>query len=160
MQAYIADLHEYNNGNLIGFWLDLEDKDAEDIRMEIQEFLDKRGHEEYAVHDWEEMPSYFGEYPDWEEVVEYVSGVQVHGAAFTVYWDHFYNCSLDDFQDRYSGSYDSSEDWAEQYLENTGEVPEYLQYYIDYERYARDAGLSGEMAFFETNGLVHVFYNH
>ena len=59
MRAYIADLAAYNEGNLVGGWIDLDGKDADDIQGEIAKLLEtwsagkEQPREEYAVHDWE-----------------------------------------------------------------------------------------------------------
>jgi antirestriction protein len=57
------------------------------------------------------------------------------------------------------GTFESEEDWAEDFLEEGGllnEVPESLRGYIDYEKYARDASYNG-MSFVRHNGKLWVF---
>lgn len=54
----------------------------------------------------------------------------------------------DDWQDVYLGEYDSLVAYADQWLEETGDlatIPTYLQAYFDVEAYARDLKLSGDL---------------
>lgn len=54
----------------------------------------------------------------------------------------WYGCwDREAFESAYMGHYDSEEEFAEQYLDDTGmlsEVPEHLQSYFDVDRFARD----------------------
>lgn len=68
MRIYVASLSDYNNGRLEGKWLDLADySDASELMEAIQEMLDEltekyksvdgEVREEWAVHDYEGIPS-------------------------------------------------------------------------------------------------------
>jgi antirestriction protein len=62
----------------------------------------------------------------------------------------------------YQGGHDSLEAWAAQFLEDSGslaEVPESLRGYIDFEAWARDAELGGDVFTVEVDGVVHVFWS-
>lgn len=55
---------------------------------------------------------------------------------------------LSDFEEHYQGAYDSLEDYAHDWLENTSGlvgVPKHLENYIDFESYGRDMELGGEI---------------
>ena len=70
--------------------------------------------------------------------------------------------AVDRFQDQYAGTYDSLTDWAEDILEETGglaEIPERLRYYFDFEKYARDCELGGDVYTISTNQGTAVFWN-
>ena len=70
---------------------------------------------------------------------------------------------LETFEDAFAGEFNSPEDWAVQYLEDTGamhEIPEHLRYYFDHSAYARDAELGGDMCFIRSGGSTYAFYNH
>jgi antirestriction protein len=61
-------------------------------------------------------------------------------------------------EDAYSGTYDSAEEFAEQYAESTGmldSIPENLRCYFDFERFAHDL-MCGD--YFEADG--HYFHSH
>jgi antirestriction protein len=57
-----------------------------------------------------------------------------------------------------------AEEWAEEYLEDTGaftDVPETLRRYFDFEAYARDCELGGDVMFLEESyNSIHVFNNN
>ncbi|MGO1069471.1 antirestriction protein ArdA [Lysobacter sp. CA199] len=124
--------------------------------------------EEWAAHDYDGFPSSFGEHPDLDELVAYAEAVEEHGDAFVAYFD---NESHDDvasavegFSDAYGGEFRNAEEWAESFLEDTGAfegVSDTLRNYFDFEAYARDARLGGDMTFVETgHGGVYAFCNH
>lgn len=57
---------------------------------------------------------------------------------------------------------DLEDEWAADWWESTGmlsEIPASLQNYIDYEAYARDARLGGDMTFVRHDGEVWAFNN-
>jgi len=63
-------------------------------------------------------------------------------------------------EDSYAGCYASLEDYAQELTEETSEVPEHLQYYIDYDKMGRDMEMSGDIFIIETGYQeVHVFWN-
>lgn len=60
--------------------------------------------------------------------------------AFTTYKEYF-DSDYSDFEDRYRGYYQNKEAFAEELLDDTGEldaIPEHLRCYFDYEAYASD----------------------
>jgi hypothetical protein len=62
--------------------------------------------------------------------------------------------SLDSFQDAYRGKADDETKFAEDWLEETGqldEIPEHLRFYFDYEAFARDLFIND---FYLHNGYV------
>ncbi len=57
--------------------------------------------------------------------------------------------------------YGSLADYVEELTEQTSQIPEHLQYYIDYDRMGRDMELSGDFYTIETSfDDVHVFWSH
>lgn len=58
--------------------------------------------------------------------------------------------------DRFIGYYDSVVDYAEE-ITDISTVPQYLQYYIDFESLARDIELSGDIISFPTDNQVAIF---
>ena len=64
-------------------------------------------------------------------------------------------------EDNYSGCYKSLADYAQELTEETSEIPEHLELYIDYERMGRDMELSGDIYAIETSyEEVHIFWAH
>jgi len=63
--------------------------------------------------------------------------------------------------DNYCGCYKSMADYAEELTEETSQIPEHLQYYIDYEKMGRDMELNGDVFTIETGyEEVHIFWNN
>jgi len=60
----------------------------------------------------------------------------------------------------YDGEHDSEVDWARDYWDQAGlvsQLPDYAQSYIDYDQFARDARLGGDMVFVRKHGKVAAF---
>jgi antirestriction protein len=165
-KIYVACLASYNNGLLHGAWIDA-DQDAEAIQAAIQKVLSNskfQPAEDYAIHDYEGFGKIkLSESESIETVAALAKALDEHGTAFEFFYS---NEGIDDvsdaieaFEERFSGEYKSAKAWAEEYLEDTGalsEIPENLRYYFDFEKYARDAQLGGDMTFFD-NGHNSVF---
>lgn len=122
--------------------------------------------EEWAAHDWDgEGLSGFGEYPDLDKVLEHVRLVSEHGEAWLAYVEHVgeHYATEEGFEDARMGECESPEDWAEEFLTETGaleSIPENLRYYFDFKAYARDAEMGGDVSFVLFNGTTYVFSNH
>ena len=133
-RIYVADLEAYNSGKLVGEWLDLTDyNDADELMEAIQNVLKKSGGEEYAIHDYEYLPSsmyseYMG-YKDFVEIYEMMDLANEKDLPLDVVMDivsQFDRSALDEFQ----GVYDSEQDFAEQLVDDIG-----IQSFIDFEYY-------------------------
>lgn len=118
--------------------------------------------EEWAAHDYDDVPGSWGECPDIEKLCEFVGLYEEHGEAYAAFVDHFDETDEDSFQDRYSGEWRSAEEWAEDYIESTGQLDANnpLASYFDYERYARDCAMGGDMTFVAGGRGVFAFNNH
>lgn len=122
--------------------------------------------EEWAAHDWDgEGLSGFGEYPDLDKVLDHVRLVSEHGEAWLAYVEHVgeHYATEEGFEDARMGECESPEDWAEEFLTETGaleSIPENLRSYFDFKAYARDAQMGGDVSFVLFNGTTYVFSNH
>ena len=169
-QIYVADLAAYNHGVLHGAWIDAT-QDPEDIEAEIQEVLSKSpvpDAEEFAIHDYEGFGSLrLSEFEPIEKVSQVAKLIEEHGTMFAELVGHFGGASyIDDaieaMEERYQGAHKSLEDWAYEYAKDTGlECAEPYVNYIDWEKFARDAEMGGDIFTIETeDGMVHVFSGH
>lgn len=133
-KIYVADLEAYNNGRLSGVWLDLTDySDAEELMDAINDFLKTTGGEEYAVHDYENLPSsMYSEYMgvrDFEEIYEMLDLAKDNDLPLDVVMEvvsQFDRSALDE----YTGTYDSEQDFAEQLVDDIG-----ITSFTDFEYY-------------------------
>lgn len=169
-RIYVADLAAYNAGNLRGEWIELtRDTTVEDLQEAIHAMLERcsRGEyvaEEYAIHDYENFQGYeLDEYEHPETVVKVAAFIAEHGALGAKLVNQSYD--VDEargvLEDQYAGSGDSLTDWVSEFLEDSGqlaEIPERWRSYIDFEQYAHDLELGGDVFTIEAEGTVHVFW--
>ena len=153
MRIWITSLTDYNNGEALCFgkWFDLDGvTEGDEIQEMITKFLEKRTkdsgelHEEWAVHDYELPFKLDSEWPDFDEIAEILRAIEEH--------DEDVVCSaircdipIEKITEAYFGCYKNPEDYAYDFLHETSGVPDHLEYYIDYELYARD--LEQDMTF-------------
>lgn len=170
--VYVACLASYNNGVLFGEWLDLDQySDKDDVLEAIKEVLSKSptpGAEEWAIHDYSGLPSRFGEWPNWDEVMAYIDGCnKCSGPTEEEAWafycdDQGYDCSFSEFQDRYRGCYTSGADFAEEYLSDCfslDKLPSIISCNIDWEGIYSDLRHGGEVWDKDGEYGLHVFNN-
>jgi antirestriction protein len=170
-RIYVACLASYNSGILHGKWIDC-DRTADEIRQEIAEMLAKSPEpiaEEFAIHDYEGFEGLrLDEYEDIEKVAEIAELINEHRGLIAHVVEHCGGLNyLDEakrlMKEEYSGEWDSIAEWAENFLDDTGQlesIPENLRYYFDFEKYAGEFELSGDIFTIEVDGKVHVFWNH
>ena len=166
MQIYVACLAAYNNGKLHGVWIDVT-KGKEHIQEEIKKVLATSPEnnqpypcEEWAVHDYEGLPSSLGEYPGLDKICEIADFIEEHGEIAGEVLDHFCG-DVDDarsaIEDHFVGEYKDAEDFAVQWVEMCGDkIPESVSYYIDYERMGNDMLMDGFYSI-EVGDSIHVF---
>lgn len=111
MRIYVASLSDYNNGRLEGKWLDLSDySDASELMEAIQEMLDEitkkyndgEVREEWAVHDYEGIPStlaseYMGE-QDFQQLYDIAEVADDRGIPVEVLVERAGDTGSDDYQ--------------------------------------------------------------
>lgn len=164
IRIYVACLAAYNNGTLHGAWIDAEQSE-EAIREEIAAMLKASpisGAEEYAIHDYEGFEGVpVSEYEGIESVCEIAAFLAEHGAL-----GGRLVAELGDLEDarraleeNYAGEYRSLADFAQELTEQNVEIPESLQYYIDYERMARDLEINDVMTIETGFEQIHVFWS-
>lgn len=165
-RIYVGTYAKYNNGSIAGAWLDLEDYSDRDAFYEACKKLHANEPDpELMFQDFEGFPRSFysesnvpAELWDWLELDEsdrdmlaaYQHGVESDG-------------TIEQAREAFAGTADSESDWAATWLEETGGldgVPKHLENYIDFEAYARDARLGGDVSFVRYEGTLYVFHNH
>ena len=158
-RVYVSTYGKYSDGNLKGAWLNLDEYgNAKAFYAACRKLHSDEHDPELMFQDYEGFPcGYYGECSikdelwDWlkldddeKEILDaYHTGVDQSG-------------TIENALDAYAGNYESPEDWAYEYLNDCGDVPEHLEGYVDYKAYARDAGLNFVQTSWDT---CFVFYN-
>jgi len=135
-RIYVADLEAYNNGRLVGEWLDLSDyNDADELMDAIQDVLKKSGGEEYAIHDYENFPSIlYSEYmsrKDFQALYDVMETAKRNDLPLEVVQDIVSQYGEGGVEEFY-GKFDNAEDFAQQLVDDIGiESFNDFQYYLD-----------------------------
>lgn len=171
-RIWIGSLADYNNGTLTGEWVDaaVPDDKLIDAAKRVISSSETPDAEEWAIFDHDEFGAWKpDEYEYLSTVAQVARGIAEYGPAFAV-WADLHDADPDVlavFEDSYFGAYDSPADWAREVLGDIEierrietEFGEELSRYIqpDYEGWARDAWLGGEVCVCERgDGGVWVF---
>ncbi len=117
--------------------------------------------EEWAIHSYEGFKGItIEEYESIDRVVELAQKLQEHGEAFAAYLDHYNIEDINDFEDRYHGSYESERAFTEEHyseLIDTVEKAGLDPMYIDFEALARDLFTSDFTGIREGYEALYVF---
>jgi antirestriction protein len=110
-RIYVASLSDYNNGRLEGKWFDFDDySDASELMDAITDMLDEitkkyndgEEREEWAVHDYEYIPStlateYMGE-RDFQTIYDIIKASEEHGIPTEVLMERVGDTGSDDYR--------------------------------------------------------------
>lgn len=164
-RIYVACLAAYNAGILHGEWIDIgDDIDQTWDRIKCMLALSPVDDaEEWAIHDFEGFGGVrLSEWESIERVHELAGFLEEHDEVGALVLDH-YNGDIGDAGrtlENYMGCYSGVADYAQEITESCTEIPEHLQFYIDYERMGRDMVMSGDIITFEESyNQVHIFLN-
>ncbi|QWK78626.1 antirestriction protein ArdA [Ochrobactrum sp. BTU1] len=107
--------------------------------------------EEWAMHDSEDLPSCFGEYPGLQAIADYVEFLEDHDEHdeedLKAIFEDYRNTddAADAMENRFvticASFKDYSDDCADEHISSLtadGEAPQFLVNYFDYEAFARD----------------------
>ena len=88
---------------------------------------------------------------DITRVAEIAGFIKKYGEAWALYAEHIGldYATQESFEEAYQGEWDSEEDFAEDLASETMEIPKHLEFYIDYEKFARDLFIND---FFSADG--------
>lgn len=127
-RVWIASLSDYNNGKLVGKWVDatsiesLEEGAREVLAMSSDPFA-----EELAIHDYDNfgnLASTLGEYPNWETVAAFGALIEEHGDVALAAIDTGHSDDPDDIanliDDGYQGQFSSDRDFAMELVDDIG----------------------------------------
>lgn len=161
-RLYLTDLHAYNNGALIGDWVDISEFNRDDDNFsQICERCGIKKGNEFFISDYESSFD-IGEYIDLETLYrladvinscddDYIQAVCEYCCDLEEQIKH---CEDEDLQ--FIPSDDPSyEDLAYSILEETGDLDpdDWKSSYFDYEAYGRDLVLGGDFTIV-SNGYI------
>lgn len=138
-KVYIADLAAYNEGKLVGEWLDLSEfGSGEEVMEKISELLKQwseeagEEREEYSVHDMENFPKQMysegmGE-DSFQKVIDYWEAI--NGTDYPMEVVEEYAAlrgddiidAANNMKDAYYGKFDDVEDFAREYVDSVGGI--------------------------------------
>ena len=164
IRIYVACLAAYNNGYLHGQWIDAtlgEDAIWDQIN-EVLKTSPMPDAEEWAIHDYEGFEGLnISEYEGIQSVVEKAEFIEEYGRLGAELVTHYgdMETARKALEDDYAGVYKSLAEFAEELTEQTTQIPNSLQYYIDYERMARDLEMGDVLAVELGFEEIHVFWS-
>ena len=165
IKIYVACLASYNNGILHGCWIDATQGEGH-VWEHIKAMLADspiQGAEEHAIHDYEGFEGVsIREYESVQHIAKLASFIEEHGVIAGKLIEHFGDLgdAKTAMEDHYSGVYESVADFAQELTEQTTQIPQNLQYYIDWERMARDLEINDILALETGFESVHIFWRH
>lgn len=152
-KIYVSCLASYNNGILHGRWVEAS-SDVEEMQEEVNAMMRESpmpDAEEWAIHDYEDMPKSLGEFSGLQAVADYVTFLEEHkgfseGDLRAIYEEFGdYQEADEAMRDRFVTICASFEDYANEAADEAiachtsdGEAPQFLINYFDYEAFARD----------------------
>ncbi len=160
MLIYVGTYWKYNRGSIFGEWLDPSDYPDKGAFIEACRALHKdEENPELMFQDHEGIPDGLISESSIDANLWEVLALDSDLDAAQAYLAIFETWDKEDFGDRFIGEYNSWEDMAIQFLEDSGQLqalPEKLRYYFDYEAYADDLKFNSEVV--ENNG--YYFWNY
>ena len=148
-RVYVSTYKKYSEGSIKGQWLDLEDyDDRDDFLRACRELHADEDDPECMFQDFEGIPREFvGECYIKPEFWDYMN-CDIDDSVKEAFMYLFDKWNEDRCRDSYIGEFDNRPRMAEYLVDELGmlgEIPESLQYYIDYDAYGRDLELGGEV---------------
>ena len=173
ISLYIANLGKYNEGELVGEWIDLPATEEEllDLYVRIKvghyendeyvPYYEEDGiiYEEVAIHDYETTVGLkIGEYDNIDELNELADRLESEDIEVIEAIIEATGCYLEEALDKVDNVlfYHNMtlEEVAYDIVEECYDLPEIAQRYFDYEAFARDLGFDG---YYEVeNGTIYV----
>jgi len=165
IRIYVACLASYNGGILHGEWIDACQSENE-IFNDVKTMLDASSEEyaeEWAIHDYEGFEgASISAYESFNRVAEIAAFIQKHGALGGKVLEYYNDMSdtKNALENQYAGEYTSTAEFAEEITSQTTEIPDSLEYYINYSAMARDLEINDILAIETGFEEIHIFWSH
>lgn len=165
LKIYIANLGKYNEGELVGKWVELPCEDLDEVLKEI-EVVDGTAYEEYAIHDYESDIEglNIGEYDNIFSLNEIAEKLNELSDYDKNWLEAYLDASGEDLLTALEQFEDNSYFYKDMTLEDVAEelvsegcfgyIPDSIAIYIDYAAIARDLECD---SYFETKqGVIYL----
>ena len=142
-KIYVGTYEKYNNGSIEGAWLDCEDYADHAEFIEACEALHAAESDpELMFQDFEDFPKdFYGESSIDARLWGFL-GLDTGDREIVTAWlsenSLSKNEDLQSIVDSFTGRYVSWADYAEEITNDCNKIPDYLQFYIDWEKMGRD----------------------
>lgn len=169
MNIYLTNLGKYNEGELIGEWVELP-VSHEELQKVFERIGINEEYEEYFITDYECDFYEVGEYESLDTLNEIAERIEELGEEESEVVKALMSelgCTLNEAIDKVnSGDYriysdcDDMTDIAYQVVEECGylnNVPDNVARYFDYESFGRDLGIEGTYIFTDDNNAIEIF---
>lgn len=166
-RVYVGTYGKYNNGNLAGQWLELEDfaGDREGFLARCAQIHKDEHDPEFMFQDFEGFPrEFYGESSLGDGLWEWLELDEDDREILAAYVDATGDESVDirAARDHYVGTYTTGAEFAEQTAEECAELgsalPAWLRHCIDWER-AWECELRHDYTTSERDGGLFIFHN-
>lgn len=157
--VYVGTYAKYNQGNIAGAWLQLEEySDKETFLSACEELHADEESPELMFQDWENIPEgMISECHIDQEVFSWLDLAEEERELVALYRSNVDPCgSIDEARDAYCGQADTRESYAEEMFADCYNVPKELERYINWGLVARDLEFDG-YTFASSNGGYVVF---
>ena len=146
--VYIYVLADYNAGEMIGDWVDVNHRDPKQLQEDCARILSMSKMENAEELDIADYEGFYGLSPAFSKLLETAERIDTYGEAYAHYALHVGEeyASDDGFEEAYCGTYDSFRDYADELFEECylHDVPENIRYYMDYQKFANDLIYGGD----------------
>ena len=170
MKIYLTNLGKYNEGQLVGEWVELPVSQEELKEVFERIGIDGKEYEEYFITDYECDFYQIGEYENLDtlnEIAERIEELDEEESKVVKALMSELGYTLDEAIEKVNnGDYriysdcDDMTDIAYQVVEECeylNNVPNNVARYFDYEEFGRDLGIEGTYIFLDNNEAIEVF---
>lgn len=156
LKGFITNLSKYNEGQLIGEWIDFPISEDE-LEAVFQRIGINEEYEEFFFTDWEcDFDTGLGEYESIEDINQLAEDLE---AADEEIVEAYIEATGDSLREALDNANDAIwypgytlEEVAEEYVNDCHNLPEFALRYFDFEAFARDLSFDGYTEV--TNGVI------
>ncbi len=138
-----------------GMLSDIDDKADElldVLNSDLEDGEDEWVFDEFIVNDYDDDFADASSFADLDDYAEYIEKCEEHGEGYVL---RYADIGDFDFNDSYSGCWNSAADFVQNMIEDCYEIPGHLALHIDWSSYAVDVMMN--YSEYEGNDGLHIF---